>query len=258
MKNLINFVLDFFRLKILYHAGALSFSFIMAIVPLMLGAGFFLHMFLENKIDNYIYHLSAVFPDFANKIIKDISYLEQKRLKAGIIGALVSLYFSTGFIKDLDYAIALMWDKKDAKRIEFMYFLYLMFFVVIFTGGSVYLFYISLVFKHLNLPLEFTKNLSYLLFFTIFFYSIYSIFIPIKNIRKIYVFAISIVESLALLLLKYVITVYISHLLIKSIVYASLWLIIAFLIWIDWLMASLLLGARALYYIHKSLANNSC
>ncbi|HEK25177.1 MAG TPA: ribonuclease BN, partial [Hydrogenobaculum sp.] len=136
--------------------------------------------------------------------------------------------------------------------------LYLMFFVVIFTGGSVYLFYISLVFKHLNLPLEFTKNLSYLMFFTIFFYSIYSIFIPIKNIRKIYVFAISIVESLALLLLKYVITVYISHLLIKSIVYASLWLIIAFLIWIDWLMASLLLGARALYYIHKSLANNSC
>jgi len=50
-------------------------------------------MFLENKIDNYIYHFSAVFPDFTNKIIKEISYLEQKRLKAGIIGALVFYIF---------------------------------------------------------------------------------------------------------------------------------------------------------------------
>ncbi len=253
MKNLINFVLDFFRLKVLYHAGALSFSFIMSVVPLILGAGFFFHMFLENKIDNYIYHLSAMFPDFANKIIKDISYLEQKRLKAGIIGALVSLYFATGFIKDLDYAIGLMWGKKEAKRIEPVYFLYLLFFVVIFTGGSVYLFYISLIFKHLNLPLKFTQNISYLIFFSVFFYSIYSIFIPQKETRKLYIIGVSFLESSVLLLLKYIITVYISHLLIKSVVYASLWLIIAFLIWIDWLMASLLMGARALFYLHKSL-----
>ncbi len=255
MKSLINFLLDFFRLRILYHAGALSFSFIMSIVPLILGAGFFLHMFLENKIDNYIYHLSAMFPDFARQMIKDISYLEQKRLKAGIIGALVSLYFATGFIKDLDYAVSLMWNKKEAKRIEPIYFLYLLFFVVVFTGGSVYLFYISLVFKHLNLPLEFTKNVSYLLFFSVFFYSIYSIFIPEKKLNKLYTMGVSFAESSVLLLLKYVITIYISHLLIKSIVYASLWLIIAFLIWIDWLMASLLLGARALFYLHKNIAN---
>ncbi len=227
----------------------------MSIVPLILGTGFFLHMFLENKIDNYIYQLSTMFPDFTRKMIKDISYLEQKRLKAGIIGALVSLYFATGFIKDLDYAISIMWDKKETKRIEPVYFLYLFFFVVVFTGGSVYLFYISLVFKHLNLPLELTKNISYLIFFSVFFYSVYSIFIPEKKQKKLYIVGVSIAESSVLLLLKYVITMYISHILIKSIVYASLWLIIAFLIWIDWLMASLLLGARALFYLHKNIEN---
>jgi len=67
-----------------------------------------------------------------------------------------------------------MWDKKRGKNaIEFMYFLYLMFFVVVFTGGSVYLFYISLVFKHLNLPLEFTKKSQlFTVFYSIFLFCI--------------------------------------------------------------------------------------
>lgn len=194
-----------------------------------------------------------MFPAFASKMVKDITYLEQKRLKAGIIGALVSLYFATGFIKDLDYAFALMWDKKEARRLEPIYFSYVLFFVVIFTGGSVYLFYISLVFKHLNFSLEFTKNASYLLFFTIFFYIIYTLLLPTKSLKKTYLLIVSFSESMILLLLKYIIMIYISHLLVKSVVYASLWFIVAFLIWIDWLMVSLLLGARGLFYLHKNI-----
>ncbi len=229
----------------------------MAIVPLILGSGFLLHMLLQNKIDSYFYHLSAMFPAFANKIIKDITYLEHKRVKAGIIGALVSLYFATGFIKDLDYALALMWDKKEAKRIEPSYFLYLLFFVIMFTGGSIYMFYISLILKHLNVSLEIAKDLGYFVFFTIFFYSIYYMLLPEKDLSKRYVIVVSFVETIILLVIKYIISMYISHLLVKSLVYASLWAIVAFLIWIDWLMASLLMGARAIYYMHKSQKTNS-
>lgn len=218
----------------------------------MLGAGFILHALLENKIDNYIYHISSAFPSFTNKLIKDITYLEHKRFKAGIAGALVSLYFATGFVKDLDYAMALMWDKKETKHIEPAYFLYLLFFVIIFTGGSVYMFYLSIIFKNFNMPLELAKNLGYFMFFTMFFYSVYFILLPEKNLKKRYILVVSFSEALILLLTKYAIILYISHLLVKSVVYASLWLIVAFLIWIDWLMISLLLGARILYYFHNS------
>ncbi len=234
--------------KVLYHAGALSYSFLMSVIPLTLSIGFFIKVLQNFGITTHFSYSSYFVPQFAEKVFHEINEAEHKRLKASLVGILISFWFSAGFIKDLDYAISYMCEKDSSKRLTVFYYIYLIALLLFVGFGSFYLFLLKdLVFKH---SIGIFSNLFYITFLSFLFFSLYKTLLPVK-VSYYYIFSVSLIESSITFYLKEIFAVYLKHALIGSLIYASIGFIIVSLVWLQAIMTLILLGARFLFFLRK-------
>ncbi len=243
---------DLLRQNYLYHSGALTYHFMLSIAPLtivLIHLISFLPFFEISRVEPF---LDRLFPQYTSRVIHEIIQVQQKGTQTSFLALGVSYVFSVGFLRNLSKAFSYVSeDLLGGKREVFYWFLMplLMIALVLIISLSFFLsVYIKLV---LPKSLSTFADLFYILPGALVILTLYVSFLK-RKVNPVALVLTSLLVSLGMFILQSAFTWYVAKVFKGSLIYGSLSTVVAFLLWINLIFLSLLLGARLIYRFENS------
>jgi len=247
LKALTLSLIDVFQKGYMYHSGALTYHFMLAIAPLTIVLLNMLSFFPLVDVGEIEKFLSGVLPQYTSRIVKEILEVQKRSGETSFVALMLSYFFSVGFIKYMGRAFAFVSEGKLGERRELFYWVFMpVFLLAVVVSLSVYFFisiYIKLVLPLGVLPLLYV---FYLIPGTLILTLLYRSFAKEPPSMK-EVFSVSLLVSFLLSLAQLGFTWYIANVFRGSLLYGSLSAIVVFLLWSNTLFLMLLFGARLIY-----------
>ena len=267
-------IFDFILLGFGYHAAAISFYTLMSFLPLLVVLTILASLFVNLQEEFVRKILSEFFPTKAQDFFEYVVNLTSGSLVFGISNFILSFYFAGNIFTTLHDALNNVFEVRASsiKRVTLIrvFGIPMLIFVLVF----IYMvnIFITLILDIIessntwNYMIYFLSNhkLEFILFFintihlvvhpTAYFIlvlTIYKFLTPYHDYFKRDLFAVSLLISILLFLLKIGFDKYIIMASRTNPIYGSLSGIFAFLAWLYLSYGIILIGGRTLYYIRK-------
>ncbi len=244
-------VFDIFDKGYTYHSGALAFQMLLSLVPLMIIAVNLVP--LLPFVDFYKLEelLIKWFPEHAQKVMYELLELQRRGTKTSIIALALSYFFSVGFMKKLGMSIGFVTEDKFRERGELFFWFFmpllLLVGVILFSLTFFLSIYLKVLFPEI-FPL--LVDMVYILPLGVIILVLYVSFLHVN--LSFSLFLVSYMTAGTIALVQWGFTWYVSYVFKSSVVYGSLSTVILFLMWLNVLFLTFLLGARILFRL-KSL-----
>lgn len=256
---------DFFKDSGHMLAAAMSFFFILALVPYCLMLVAIFGYFLGERPDFFTFfaeRLSNMFPSVTHKITEGLTNLITYK-KIGNVTLVLYAFLSYELLSSFEFAMDKIFKVKHSRH--FLLSLVLSVIIVTITiaiillsFGSTYIVFgaqeIRKIFPNLDVGIVTSFILGYIVPFLIIFFTLVSLYIilPNKKIKLTHAIYGALLSTLFLELAKHIFTIYVSKLLLLGSIYGPLTAFIIFLIWIYYSCCILLVGAEFIHNLDSS------
>ena len=244
-------LLDSIRYNYTYHSGALTYHFMLSIAPLTIVLVHILSLLPFFEIERVELILDRFFPQYTSKVIHEIINVQQKGVQTSFVALGVSYVFSVGFLRNMSKAFSYVSeDLLGGKRELFYWFLMpllMLAFVLVLSASFFLSVYLKVI---LPRSLSAVSDLSYVLPGTLIIFLLYVSFLR-RRINLGVVLLSAALVSVIMFLLQTLFTWYLAKVFKGSLLYGSLSTVVAFLLWINLIFLSLLLGARLIYRLQN-------
>ncbi len=226
-----------------YHAGALTYNFIIVIGSLFSILSILASYTPFLSYERIVSIAVQIFPQHTNEVILTISRFYKGKTTFSLLSFLLAYFFSVSFIKNLYKAFAYVkCDIKQRSEISFWVFLPILTFIFSLLSIAIITAYALLKFFIVKIPFTFLANLLFLL---IVLFAVYKYFINASTAKTFYV-------SLLISIFLYFFNKLFVSLLVKFVTLNPLYgLVGSFLIFLVWLYLSfqlVLVGAKIFTY----------
>lgn len=242
---------DLFKVNIIYHSSALTYSFLLSLAPLtlvFLSLASYLPFMDPQEVERI---LKFMFPEYTHRILGELLEVKDRAGRISAVGLLVSYLFSVNFMRTLNIAFSSV--SEGTLRLKRGLTLWLILPLYLIAGSMVLSisFGASLYIK-IFLPSLLTKIVDIVYFIpgTALIFLLYASFYR-KRKGLARVLMISLFVAISISLSQILFTWYLSTLFRGNIFYGSLSTVVIFLVWINSVFALLLLGSRLIHYYKK-------
>ena len=238
---------DLIRENYLYHAGALTYYFILSVAPLTVAL---IHIsglipFLKDIRVEDILH--TLLPESASKLVDE---MVRARPRDSFLALCLSYLFSVGLLRNMSRAFSYVSEGILGGRGEIFHWFAAPLLTLALLASAL-LFFVSLYLKAV-IPgtVPFLSDLLQILPGTLYLTLLYSLFLR-RRVGMLSVLTVSVFVSGSVLLMQALFTWYVLNIFERSAVYGSLSTLVAFLIWANLIFLSILLGARLIYRLER-------
>ena len=244
-------ILDTIGRNYTYHSGALTYHFMLSIAPLTVVLVHLLSLLPFFEIERIELLLDRFFPQYTSRVIHEIIQLQQKGFQTSFLALGISYVFSVGFLRNVSKAFSYVSEGLLGGKREVFYWFLMPVLMLAFVSILSASFFLSVYLKVI-LPkyLSALSDLSYILPGATILFLLYLSFLKRRARLKVILTA-SLFVSLMMFLLQTLFTWYLAKVFKGSLLYGSLSTAVAFLLWINLIFLSLLLGARLIYRLEN-------
>ncbi len=265
LKTIIRSFTDFFKDSGYMLAAAISFFFILALVPYCLMLVAIFGYFLGERPEFYSFFaqkLTYLFPSVTRQITDGLEHLISYR-KIGNVTLVLYAFLSYELLASVEYAMDRIFKVKHSRH--FLLSLLLSVIIVTLTMafivvsfGATYLVSgaqeLKRLFPFLDVSAITAFFLGYFIPFLIIFMTLMSLYIilPNRRVRITHAMTGALFSSLFLEIAKHIFTIYVGNLLQLGAIYGPLTAFVIFLVWIYYSSCILLIGAELIHNIERS------
>jgi membrane protein len=246
LRALLLSLFDVFDKGYTYHSGALAFQMLLSLVPMIIVAVNVVPLLPFVEIDKLEDLLIRRFPEHAQKVMAELFELQQKGKSTSAIALALSYFFCVGFIKRLGMSLSFVSEHKFKQRGEIFFWVFMPFMlllgIILFSIAFFLSIYLKLIFPKL---VPYLVELIYILPLGIIICTVYISFLNIRF--SLTLVLVSYMTAANIALVQWGFTWYVSYIFKSSVVYGSLTTVILFLIWLNLLFLTLLVGARVIF-----------
>jgi len=244
-------LLDTIRQNHTYHAGALTYHFMLSIAPLTLVLAKLLSLLPFFEIDRVEVFVDRFFPQYTAKVVHEIVQLQKRGIQSSFLALFISYLFSVGFLKTMSRAFSYVSDGTFGERREVFYWLIMPLLMLASVLVLTVSFFLSVYLKViLPRPLSAISDTLYVLPGATILFLVYLSLLK-RRVSLWGVFSSALVVSLSLFFIQALFTWYLAQVFKGSLIYGSLSTVVAFLLWVNLIFLSLLMGARLIYRLES-------
>ncbi len=244
-------IFDVFDKGYTYHSGALAFQMLLSLVPMMVIAVNLIPLLPFVDLNELERLLIKWFPEHAQRVMAELFELQRKGKSTSAIALGISYFFSVGFIKRLSMSLSFVSEHRFKERGEIFFWIFmpllLLLGTLLFAGAFFLSIYLKLLFPKL-IPM--LVELIYILPLGVIICIVYISFLHIRFSPGL--LFVSYMTAVSIALIQWGFTWYVSYIFKSSVVYGSLTTVILFLLWLNFLFLTFLVGARMIFRLSST------
>jgi len=245
-------LLDALRGNYFYHSGALTYQFILSLIPMSvvaLGFADLIPLFDPRQLEGIV---EKLLPQYASGLVREVLEIRNRRAETSLLAFLTSYIFSVSLIRSMGKALFFVSGGIFGERKEILYWILMP--LTLLMGSAVLLLSFALnLYLKFSLPAGYRSVIEfvYILPGSLLIFFLYLLFLK-QRIPFFTVLLVSFLSSASLSLLQSLFTWYIAEVFRGNLLYGSLSSVVIFLLWMNLVFFVFLLGARLIYRIEET------